>query len=222
VTNFRCAILGYQGADKGMVHSLKELEVKLLLADLEQLNGKLESLGAKMVQLRTYERNLRFDTPEETLTQSSQLLRLRQDHANRLTYKGPSENIDGVSARTEIEFTVGNFENAQELLEALGYQISMIYEKYRTVYELESTLITLDEMPFGNFAEIEGSDGATIQAVCSRLGLNWEVRTLQSYAELFQAVKKNLNLKIRDLTFENFSAFHIRPEHLEMTPADIE
>jgi adenylate cyclase class 2 len=204
-----------------MSSSQKELEVKFYLANLDGVEKTLEGAGAILVQPRTYERNLRFDTPEGRLTRSAQLLRLRRDSANRLTYKGPSEVEDGVAVRTEIEFTVENFENAQALLEALGYQVSMIYEKYRTVYELGGTLVTLDEMPFGNFAEIEGRDGTTIQAVCIQLGLSWELRTLHSYAVLFQALKKNLELLFRDLTFENFAEIKVHPSHLEMAPADM-
>ena len=204
-----------------MDYSNKELEVKFYLAELEQLQERLNGVGAVLVQPRTYERNLRFDTPEGTLTRNAQVLRLRQDRANRLTFKGPSEVKDGVSARTEIEFTVGNFEDAQALMEALGYQVSMIYEKYRTVYELSGTLVTLDEMPFGNIAEIEGPDGATIQAVCNQLGLRWERRSLHSYAELFEIVKKNLKLGFCDLTFENFAEIKVRASHLAIAPAEI-
>ena len=148
-------------------------------------------------------------------------MRLRVDTANHLTYKGPGEVKDGVSARSEIEFTVGDFENAKALLEALGYQVSMIYEKYRAVYDFHGVLVTLDEMPFGNFAEIEGPDGASIQKACSQLGLMWELRTLQSYAMLFQIVKKNLKLTFRDLTFDNFVDIKVGPSHLELAPADL-
>ena len=199
----------------------QELEVKFYLADLEALQKTLEGLRANLVQPRIYERNLRFDTLEGNLTRNHQVLRLRQDTANRLTFKGPQSVHQGVSARTEIEFIVSDFENAQNLLEALGYQISMIYEKYRAVYEVSNTLITLDEMPFGNFAEIEGPDGDSIQAVCHQIGLMWELRTLQSYAQLFQIVKQNLGLTLRDLTFENFTGIRVGPSHLELAPADI-
>ena len=205
----------------GISSSYKELEVKFYLTNLDKVQQSLEEAGAVLVQPRTYERNLRFDTLEGTLTRSSQLLRLRQDRAIWLTYKGPSEVKDGVSSRTEIEFTVGSFENAQALLEALGYQVSMIYEKYRTVYELSGTLVTLDEMPFGNFAEVEGTDGATIQSVCKLLGLIWERRTLHSYAVLFQIVKKNLKQEFYDLTFENFAEIKVNADHLELASADV-
>jgi len=204
-----------------MACSNRELEAKFYLADLGELEKNIKALGGKLIQPRTYERNLRFDTPEGSLTQSAQVLRLRQDTANHLTYKGPGEVRDGVSSRTEIEFTLGDFENAQKLLQALGYQISMIYEKYRIVYDLNGVLVTLDEMPFGNFSEIEGPNGARIQAACHKLGLIWELRTLQSYALLFQTVKRNLGLEFRDLTFENFAAIRVSPSHLELAPADL-
>jgi len=204
-----------------MSQAYKELEVKFYLADLERLRLTLESLGAIAVQPRTYERNLRFDTPEGLLTRSAQVLRLRHDTASRLTYKGPMRVTEGVSERTEIEFSVGSFEDAQALLEALGYRISMIYEKYRAVYEISGVLVTLDEMPFGSFAEIEGGNAAGIQAVCKQVGLAWELRTLQSYARLFEIVKKNLGMTCRDLTFENFADIRVGPSHLELIPADL-
>ena len=203
-----------------MAHSNKELEAKFYVADLGQLQETLEGLEAILVQPRVYERNLRFDTPEQKLTHSAQVLRLRQDTANHLTYKGPSDVKTGVSARTEIEFSVDNFDKAQNLLEALGYRVSMIYEKYRTVYELNNTLITIDEMPFGDFAEIEGTDRANIEKVCNQLGLIWEHRSLESYAVLFETTKKNLNLNFRDLTFENFAGIKIDASHFALSPAD--
>jgi adenylate cyclase class 2 len=204
-----------------VAYSDKELEVKFYLADLGQLQQTLEGLGATCLQPRIYERNLRFDTPELALTRSEKVLRLRQDTTNRLTYKGPGKVEEGVSARTEIEFTVGDFDNAHKLLAALGYQVSMVYEKYRAAYDLEGALVTLDKMPFGNFAEIEGARAAGIQTVCRRIGLLWELRTLQSYAQLFQTVKKNLQLDFRDLTFENFADLTVAPSHLELAPADM-
>jgi adenylate cyclase class 2 len=204
-----------------MTSSDKELEVKFFTFDLVRFEKTLGTLGAVLVQPRTYERNLRFDTPTGSLTKNMQVLRLRKDSANRLTYKGPGEVKDGVAARNEIEFTVDDFEKAQALLEALGYRVSMIYEKYRTAYQLEGTLVTLDQMPFGDFVEIEGADGTTIKAVCHQLGLLWDRRILQSYAALFRTVQHNLDLSFRDLTFESFAPIKVRPSHLGVVPADM-
>ena len=203
-----------------MNRSNKEIEVKFYLLDFEQLQDKLRALGAVLIQPRTYEYNLRFDTIDNLLTDNLQLLRLRKDRVNFLTYKGPSKTEEGVSERTEIEITVSDFQDTRSLLEALGYQVIMIYEKYRTVYKLSGTMVTLDEMPFGSFVEIEGSDRATIQGVCQQLGLIWMKRILVSYTELFETVKENLSLSFIDLTSNNFIGMNVQVNHLGITPAD--
>jgi adenylate cyclase class 2 len=199
----------------------EELEVKFYLVDLEGFRVRLERMGAKVIQPRTFEHNLRFDTSDHRLTKNAQVLRLRKDTANRLTYKGPGKVKDGVSARKEIEIAVEDFDNTLNLLEALGYQVSMTYEKYRAIYEYQGVLITLDEMPFGNFAEIEGPNGDQIHQTCKQAALLWELRTLQSYTMLFEIVKRNLDLELRDLTFANFAEIKVGPSHLELAPADL-
>lgn len=196
----------------------QELEIKLLIADLPALEARLQGMNAQRTQARIYEVNLRFDTPEKELTRASKVLRLRKDEANRMTYKGPSEDNAGVRARREIEFSLDDFEAGRELLEALGYQVSMIYEKYRTAYQLESVEVSLDELPYGNFAEIEGPQAERIHTLADELGLDWAARIPESYTTLFDRLKNSLGLAFRDLTFENFedlddplATFNFRP-----------
>lgn len=198
----------------------QELEVKLYLADLVAFQGRLEALGGKLIEPRVHEINLRFDLPGGDLTRTAQVLRLRQDSTARMTYKGPGETIDGVHARREIEFTVSDFPAAQALLEALGYQVSLMYEKYRITYDLDALQVTLDEMPFGNFTEIEGSDTAAIHHAAERLGLRWEARILESYTSLFAHLRNRLGFTFRDLSFANFEGFTITPADLNVTAAD--
>jgi adenylate cyclase class 2 len=198
----------------------QELEVKLYLADLPSHKQQLEKLGGQLIEQRLHEINLRFDLPDGELTRTAQVLRLRQDTAARMTYKGPGETIAGVHARREIEFTVGDFQSAQALLEILGYQVSLMYEKYRTTYSLEGLQVTLDEMPYGNFTEIEGSDTSAIHRVTERLGLNWEARILESYTSLFDHLRDKLGLTFRDLAFKNFAEIKITADDLGVTPAD--
>jgi len=42
------------------------------------------------------------------------------------------------------------------VFEALGYAVYMMYEKYRTTFRLDNLEVVLDELPYGNFVEIEG------------------------------------------------------------------
>jgi adenylate cyclase, class 2 len=199
----------------------KELEVKFYLRDLPALKAKLEAEQAHCVQERVHEVNLRFDTPDEELSRTFRVLRLRKDKDSRLTYKGPGQVQDGVRMREELEFTVGDFDTARAFLEALDYQISVMYEKYRTVYAFNDVLVTLDEMPYGNFAEIEGPDGKSIQGLADHLGLNWEARILDSYLVLFDQVRVALAFTFHDLSFANFENLVVAPDALGVREADV-
>jgi adenylate cyclase class 2 len=198
----------------------QELEIKYYVADLAAIDARLQSLGAVVEQVRTHELNLRFDTPGAELTNAMQVLRLRHDTADRLTFKGPMQIVDGIRLRQEIEFTVGDFRSARTFLEALGYKVMMIYEKYRAVYQLDGVLVTLDEMPYGDFVEIEGPHPGGIQAVSRKLGLDWDARILGSYAALFSQLCAELGFTFRDLIFENFEGIEVSPAAMSVRPAD--
>lgn len=198
----------------------QELEVKFHVVDLNRLESRLQSLGARQTQARLHEVNLRLDTPDLRLTKSLQVLRLRQDNQARVTYKGPGVDQGGVRVRQEIEFIVSDLEAALHLFSALGYQVAMMYEKYRRVYDLDDVHITLDEMPFGNFVEIEGSQPESILAASQRLGLDWEKRILDSYTTLFDQLRQALGFQFRDLSFENFASYKEPLAELNIRLAD--
>lgn len=198
-----------------------EMEIKFCLNDLASFEQRLRSIGASMIQPRTFETNLRFDTPKLELTKSHQVLRLRKDQACYLTYKGPATYGKTVSIRKEVEVEVSNFEDTEALLTAIGYQVSVRYEKWRTKYQLNGLEIDLDEMPFGKFIEIEGVEPESIERMAHTLGMDWNLRISDSYMMLFERVKKVKHLDIPNLTFEDFKELSITPEDLGVKAADI-
>lgn len=181
-----------------------EIEAKFYLRDLTAFRQRLETLGAVQVKHRHHELNLRFDLPDGSLTRAHRVLRLRQDGRALLTYKGAGQAGAEVAVRQEVEVEVSDADACRRLLEALGYQVSMIYEKYRTTYRLGNVEIVLDEMPFGLFCEIEAPDAGTIHQLAERLTLNWQARIAMGYYTLFDQLKAASGLNIRDLTFDNF------------------
>ena len=203
-----------------MSDSGQETEAKFYVRDLEQIRRSLASLNGQLMQPRVLEMNLRFDLPDASLRTQGRVLRLRRDTEARFTYKGGSKNTQGVLSREEIEFVVGDFEKAKKFLEALGYQQIFYYEKYRTTYELDKTLVMLDELPYGTFVEIEGEAEETIRALSERLDLNWEATIERSYSTLFEDVQKSLNLSFRDLSFVNFEGVRVDAAHLGVNVAD--
>src|SRR5215216_2536213 len=154
-----------------MSNNGQETEVKFYVLRLDNSKTRLDELKARLIQSRVLETNLRFDLPDGSLRSSSRVLRLRRDTKARLTYKGAGQNNEGIVGRQEIEFVVEDFEKARQFLEALGYQQTMVYEKYRTTYELDHVSIMLDELPYGSFVEIEGETREQIQAVSKKLNL---------------------------------------------------
>ncbi len=182
----------------------KELEVKFCVGDLAKMEKRLVAAGATLVQPRTHEYNLRFDTPSAELGQRESMLRLRRDSASHLTFKGPSTTLGGVLARQEIEFEVSNFASAQKMVEALGFRSNFVYEKYRTTYGLEGLKITLDEMPYGQFVEIEGVKPEPIEEAARKLELDWEERLPETYIGIFRRIKELFSLNFTDITFANF------------------
>jgi len=199
--------------------NVHEAEIKFMVSDLAAMAKRLEIAGARLQQSRTHELNLRFDTPTKKLTSAFQVLRLRQDKKVHLTYKGPADLTSEVSVRPEIEFEVESLPSARRFLEALGYQVVITYEKYRTTYLLDQSEIVLDEMPYGNFIEIESPDSETIRVTADRLGLKWENRIKLSYLVIFNMLKEKFQFSADDLLFkelkdQNFSIHQLFQEGL--------
>jgi adenylate cyclase class 2 len=203
-----------------MIPENREIEVKYAIADLPTLEARLNAIGAQLIQERIFESNLRFDTLDDSLEKTFKVLRLRQDTKARMTFKGPNEVQAGVRDRLEIEFVVSNFNAARALLEALGFQINMAYEKYRTTYKVGEVFVTLDEMPYGSFAEIEGPNVASLLEVNRQLDLDWDAVVPQGYSEIFIRLKEAMGWTFRDLSFENFTGREFNLQELSIFPAD--
>ncbi len=183
--------------------SLQETEIKLHVPDLEGVEERLIALGAELAAPRVFERNVRHENEAGTLRQQGIVVRLREDTRTRLTYKDGSTVENNVISRYEAEVEVSDFDTMEIILYKLGFHPHMTYEKYRTTYELDDAEIVLDELPYGNFVEIE-SDAAGIEKMIVRLNLGDAPRYASSYVTLFDRVKAVLSLGFNDLTFKNF------------------
>lgn len=192
--------------------NLVETEVKIAISDRAAILARLDEAGAALAVGRTYEHNVRYEDDGETLTPAGIVLRLRQDARARLTYKAPLPDEtgarDGIKSRFEAEVTVDDFDTMDVILQRLGYHPFVVYEKYRTTYRLGEVEIVLDEMPFGDFLEIEGPAHA-IEAALAALALADAPRFSESYMELFERVKAALGLDVHDLSFANFEGVEV-------------
>ena len=189
-----------------------EVEAKFQIDDLSAVRTQLLASGAKLKKPRVFEKNTVYDDSQQSLKKSLRLIRLRQDEKIKLTFKGPPpadvEAVSEVKVREEIELEISDFDKMEQIIGRLGYQPAVVYEKYRETFDLDGVEVVLDELPYGNFVELEGAETA-IKTVSGELGINWDKRMNTNYLGLLESVKVTYDLEFIDLTFENFSGIQI-------------
>ncbi len=201
----------------------QEREIKFYISNPEMFLEKIKSTDGILTYPRVAEWNLRFDTPKKTLSNAGQALRLRKDERIRLTYKGPADLSQQITSRTELEVEVSDFDTTRRIMEALGYEVMMIYEKYRTTWDLDGTEVVLDELPIGVFCEIEGENLDQILAVVNKFELNWERRLTDSYLSIFAQLKNALGWPPVNLTYRDMKDLPVNAHDLawiNIHPAD--
>ena len=165
-----------------------EIEAKLKVDSHDGLDGLLKGLGAVFVgnfrQVDTY-----FDSSEDSLVKSDRGLRIRVQVNGKsqkvlLTYKGPKQ--DGAfKSRQEIEVELGDHSSMQEILQAIGLEKKLMFEKIRHQWKFDGCVVCLDELPLlGCFVEVEGPDEKTISKVLGQLKISGNGHVAQTYSRL--------------------------------------
>jgi adenylate cyclase, class 2 len=168
----------------------EEIEVKIPVATLSRVRGKLDSAGATLRAAVHAESNVLFDDVERRLSGSGRTIRLRRAAGRAiLTYKGPARFQDGARVREERETELSDPEETTAILAGLGLEPRFRYDKRREEWDYEGTVVALDETPIGCFVEVEG-DPATIRRVVALLDLDAAESIPYSYAELYARRRK--------------------------------
>ena len=192
-----------------------EQEVKFFLEDTAEMRRQLAVLGARPYQPRMHEANIRFDTADGSLTRQRKVLRLRKAGPVILTYKepetaAPSGSPAPARRSLETEIIVDNLDKTAHLLESLGFRPIVRYEKYREVFQWKSVLLMFDQLPFGDFLELEGPDLTELRQTAGKLGLDWNKALQSSYMGIFLLLKKTHHLSFLEATFTTFTGWDIR------------
>lgn len=192
-----------------------ETEIKFYSPDLGAVKAKLVHHGAILVGKRTHELNLRFDHPSLDLISKRVVLRLRRDQKSTLTYKDNARLTNGIISRFELETYVESFDNTKNILLRLGFQETDSYEKFRATYSFQKVEIVLDELPYGNFVEIEGAHQNILETI-KILNLSPASQIRQSYLQIFYLcqnwAENALNVKIKKCSFVDFAGVRIPRE----------
>jgi adenylate cyclase class 2 len=133
-----------------------EKKFRLTATQREAIVRRLGEIGAQH-EGEAFEENLLFDGP--ALKQRNCVLRLRRVAGKAIiTFKERLPATSATKHQREEETLVQDGDALQRILDDLGYTPKILYEKKRDTWRMGGVEIVLDELPFGSFMEIEGSE----------------------------------------------------------------
>ena len=190
---------------------MAEIELKFPVLLLAEFERSLDVNGFHLDTPRTFEQNTLYDTPERTLRERGELLRLRRyGQKYVLTHKRHPDREDLAArykVRIETESEVSDHGALEEILKHLGYQPSFRYEKFRSEYshpQAPGAHLVLDETPIGIYAELEGPTD-WIDETLVTLQIDPATCLTASYGKLFLAWKERTSSGASNLTFDEIS-----------------
>ena len=192
--------------------TIREIEVKIPIADVPTLIGKLRKMGA-VCHGRVFEENTLYDTPKEDFRRVGRLLRLRTETP------APAKGVAGgarkavftskalapgsrsrYKERLEREVIVRSAGKWPATLRALGFRPGFRYEKYRTTFRRRGLHLDLDETPIGTYLELEGPRRA-IDRAARALGFSPRDYIRSTYWDLFQAACRSRSRAPKNMVF---------------------
>jgi adenylate cyclase class 2 len=195
--------------------TIREIEVKLRVADVDALIRKLGRLGCRCAG-RVLERNTLFDTPDSDIRRRGRLLRIRVETpapsklirggARRtvITSKSPAPASAGsrFKEKLEREVAVRSPRNWLTALRPLGFRPGFAYEKFRSTFRLPGLHLDLDETPVGAFLELEGSSRA-IDRAAKALGFSRRDYIRGTYWDVYVAECRRRGRSPRNMLFSS-------------------
>lgn len=149
---------------------MREIELKSVVDDWDGRQARAREAGAQLVFAGTL-LDKRYDTVDRSLDARDCVLRLRvQQDAERtrtkLDWKGPTSYDAGYKVREEISLRVDDPAVAAELLERLGYVVTLEIEREIAVYELEGAVVRFERYPrMDDLVEVEGEPESIERAI---------------------------------------------------------
>ena len=158
-----------------------EKKYRLTKKQREAITGRLRKLGAAPGEL---------EVEENTIYRGGRLelggcaLRLRRVNGRALlTFKERVPSKSPIKHQREEETEVADANAVAAILRSLDFRPALVYEKRRTRWQLGKAEIAMDELPFGLFMEIEGSEKDIIQ-VEKQLGAEALPAVMETYPML--------------------------------------
>jgi predicted adenylyl cyclase CyaB len=154
---------------------MREVELKSVVDDVMIRRQLLELAGGRLLYEGSLE-DLRYDTPDKTLSERDEVLRLRvyggtgSTHAF-LDWKGKTTFEDGYKVREELSSQVGSAEIFRSILANLGYVVIAEIGRWIAQYEVGKATVRFERYPrMDDLVEVEGEPDE-IEAAIKAIGI---------------------------------------------------
>lgn len=132
-----------------------EIKYRLNKAQFEQVREDLKEFEAEFLG-EVFEENIIYSG--ESLESINAVLRIRKiGETTILTFKKRLPSEAGIKHQIEHETKVEDADELEKIIDNLGFEKRLIYEKCREIWKLREVEILLDKLPFGLYLEIEGT-----------------------------------------------------------------
>jgi len=170
---------------------MKEVEVKILNINPEEIRNRLLGLGAEKIFKGPVSTTL-FDFPGRLLKKNGGHLRMRRAGKKaELTYKGGKESKQ-FKKRHEIGTAVEDYDSMSEILKKLGLKEIKSYSKIRESYRLRDMRFDIDIYPKSSgvppLVEVESTEEGVKEGV-SLLGFQMKDTSTASIWDLLDYAK---------------------------------
>lgn len=167
----------------------KEIEIKFKIENVESMKRKLLQAGAIFIE-KPYEQTTYGYFSTDSMTKGI-FPRIRNEKDKIVfTVKVKKDQQPEYKERMEYSMNLDSIDQGENILFALGYDKVRVFTKIRQEYTLLNTKITIDELYFGIFLEIEG-EKMDIEKVINNLALKDKERITKAYLSLEDDYKKS-------------------------------
>lgn len=160
----------------------KEIEVKFLNTNHDEMRAKLNALGAKLKSPKTLYKRINLDFKDNSLHKLGSWVRLRDEGDKiTLTHKIHKKDEEGQLLKVEeFEITVNSLDQAVSFLESINMKVKTYQENYRENWSLKTQSglveVALDQWPHVRphiEIELESGDEESLKEACQALNLDF-------------------------------------------------
>jgi adenylate cyclase class IV len=154
---------------------MREVELKSLVDEVGARRARVELAGGRLV-FKGRLLDTRYDFPDRSMTARDHVLRLRVYETDdaldaRLEWKGETRYEDGFKVRDELSAISGDPETLEDILERLGFIVTMEIDRDIIQYHLGDAIVRFEQYPdMDPLVEVEGTPEA-IEAAIEHIGL---------------------------------------------------